>query len=350
MQRIGLGLGSSDETLSPAPNAPAVAVTTEPQIANSPTSSPQALYSGNRTGIHKAKKADLMSKQPPITTSVSRGGDAVLEFSDTQIRRLFNTSTSKGIARLRKTAQLAIYLQRVANDSARIEEDPHSLTRAQLMEKIFELRLAEGIVDEFGEVLGETKDEEEISVEKKAGKAVLGNETLKAIRSDMMKMTLPSWFASAPKHPGAAMWGTFKADEWKSFAGVNLPITLSRLWGSGPQDGRRYKMLENFLHLVTAVNAANLRIITESDIDLYEHHMRTYLHGFLDLYPHMDLTPYQHLSLHFPEHLRRFGPTHSWRCWAFERYNGIIQMLPTNNRFGKQHLPQLWMFHSYAGY
>jgi len=151
----------------------------------------------------------------------------------------------------------------------------------------------------------------------------------------MLKTKLPTWFAPAPKHPGEVSWGKFKADEWKAFCTVNLPITLTRLWGSKPKSSRQYQMLQNFLHLVTAVTVANKRTISADDIKIYETHMRNYLKGFLELYPFANLSPYQHLSMHFAEHLRRWGPTHSWRCFTFERYNGILQHLPSNNRFGE---------------
>jgi len=151
----------------------------------------------------------------------------------------------------------------------------------------------------------------------------------------MNKIKLPSWFNRAPKHPGEINWGKFKADEWKAFCTVNLPITLTRLWGSLPHEDKKYKMLKNFLHLVTAIKIANKHTIDEADISLYEKHIGLYTSGFLELYPFANITPYQHLSLHFSTHLRRFGPTHSWRCFAFERFNGIIQGLPINNKFGE---------------
>jgi hypothetical protein len=150
----------------------------------------------------------------------------------------------------------------------------------------------------------------------------------------MEKLGLPSYISPAPKHPGEVKWGNFKADEWKAFCIYNLPITLTRLWGSKPKDDRHYLMLENFMELVSAVKLANLRTITEKEISLSDKHMRAYLNGLIELYPSRMLTPYQHLSLHFAGQLRRFGPTHSCRCYAFERYNGIIQKISTNQKFG----------------
>ena len=173
---------------------------------------------------------------------------------------------------------------------------------------------------------------------------MLGTDTLKAIREDMERLSLPSWFPPAPSHPGEVKWGKFKAAEWKSFCTVNLPITLTRLWGSLPMTDRRYLMLQNFLQLVAAIKLANGRTITIDQIDQYERHMRKYLTGLVELYPWISITPYQHMALHFPSHLRRFGPTHSWRCFAFERYNGLIQNIPTNSRFGEMEITKFNRF------
>ena len=151
----------------------------------------------------------------------------------------------------------------------------------------------------------------------------------------MNNLALPSWVSPAPKHPGESSWGKFTADQWKSFCTINLPITLIRLWGAKPHDSREYRMLANFMHLVTAVKLATMRQMTERRILKYESHMRKYLTTLLELYPDTTITPYQHMALHFGDMLRRFGPTHAWRCFPFERYNYLLQQTPTNSKFGE---------------
>ena len=261
---------------------------------------------------------DLLTTEPLSLPSVP---------NDNMQLHPMSMSPKSGIKMFQKTAMLAIYTARIADRASGPDEEHDAMTEAQLAEQEFEAQLADGLVPKAAEI---------INRQKKKVKGVLGKKTLQQIRDDMAKIELPSWFTAAPKRPGEAMWGRFKADEWKSFCTINLPITLTRLWGSRPKSDRHYQMLENFLHLVTAITLANKQVITEDDINLYEDHMRKYLVTFRILYPFKDIAPYQHLSLHFPSHLRQFGPTHSWRCWAFERFNGLIQVLPTNNKFGKQ--------------
>lgn len=91
------------------------------------------------------------------------------------------------------------------------------------------------------------------------------------------------------------------------------------------------------MYLVSAVKIRTMRVLNSQDIALYERYIKLYLTGFTKLYPFVNITPYQHLSLHFSTHLCCFSPTHSWQCFAFEHYNGIIQGIPSNNKFGKLH-------------
>lgn len=88
------------------------------------------------------------------------------------------------------------------------------------------------------------------------------------------------------------------------------------------------------MHLVTAVKLATMRTMTAERILQYEHHMHRYLETLLELYPGAEISSYQHMALHFGDQLRRFGPTHAWRCFPFERYNYLLQKIPTNKIFG----------------
>lgn len=86
--------------------------------------------------------------------------------------------------------------------------------------------------------------------------------------------------------------------------------------------------------------------MSEGQITDYEAHMHKYLTSLLDLYPNTNITPYQHLALHFGPLLRRFGPTHAWRCFPFERYNYLVQQIPTNSKPGMS-LYRLYKPHGY---
>lgn len=154
---------------------------------------------------------------------------------------------------------------------------------------------------------------------------------------DMERTDLPSWVSPAPARIGTTKAGKLSADQWRSAGTIHLVVTLTRLWGSEPVGSRRYRMLANFMDLVAATKLATMRTMTTSRIDLFIFHMKRYLDEYLELYESAVMYPGQHMSLHFQELLTRFGPTHGWRCWAFERMNYKLQRVPTNKKFGKLH-------------
>lgn len=162
---------------------------------------------------------------------------------------------------------------------------------------------------------------------------VLGRQMLGEIWSDMEKTHLPSSVTPLPKNVGSAQAGSLGADEWRTFCLIHLPVTLIRLWG-GNGASREVQMLKNFMYLVTAVKLASMRTTSISRIQSYESCMQKYLSQLLDLYPGATITPNHHLSLHLPEILDRFGPSHSFRAFVFERGNLILQQTPTNNKMG----------------
>lgn len=147
-------------------------------------------------------------------------------------------------------------------------------------------------------------------------------------------MTLPSWIGRVPYNLGSASHGALSADQWRTACTVNLVSSLVRMWGSLPQDDRKHRMLDNFLDLVLATKLIGMRVMTEGRSSEFRTVMLRYLQGVKELFPDQSLLPYHHMSLHFPRFLEDFGPTHGWRCFPFERYNYLLQQIPTNLKFG----------------
>lgn len=176
---------------------------------------------------------------------------------------------------------------------------------------------------------------------KKAAKSViLGAHILAEVRNDMERRSMPDYIGRAPTRPGDAGGRKFTADQWKSFCILHLPYTLTRLWGpyrhsTDAAEQHKYQALKNFLHLVSAVKLATAKVVTLDMIARYEEEYTTYLRGLLQLYPGTRIESYQHLMMHFGTFLKRWGPTQAWRCFAFERYNGLLQKIPTNRKFGE---------------
>ncbi|KAJ8457610.1 hypothetical protein ONZ51_g11431 [Trametes cubensis] len=159
---------------------------------------------------------------------------------------------------------------------------------------------------------------------------VLTQDVIDAVRADIANIILPSWMERPPRNFGSAAHGKLKADQWRTVCTVNLTITLTRLWGVASATQRQHLLLNNFLHLVIAVDLATRRSMTKERAAAFDDHMLQYLQGLRELFSH-ELVPNHHLSLHLAACLMMFGPVHGWWGFPFERYNGILQSMNINN-------------------
>ncbi len=150
---------------------------------------------------------------------------------------------------------------------------------------------------------------------------------------DMTKTVLPTWLSAGPREVGTATCGKLSADQWRTTCTVHLVITLGRIWGTKTQDDRFYRMYSNFMDLVSAVKLATYRSMTSSRSAQYKERIKCYLTGIKTLYK-CSFSPNQHFALHLDRMLRLFGPVHAWRSYPFERWNFILQSIPTNSHLG----------------
>ncbi|TFK83029.1 hypothetical protein K466DRAFT_499234 [Polyporus arcularius HHB13444] len=162
-------------------------------------------------------------------------------------------------------------------------------------------------------------------------RGILTFEVIAQLRSDIATTYLPSWIERPPVNFGSASHGKLKADHWRTVCTINMVITLVRLWSSSTATEGDRLLLENFTHLVIAVDLATRRSMDAERARLFDEHMLAYLQGLRKLFEHK-LVPNHHLSLHLATCLMMFGPVHGWWGYPFERYNGIIQRLNTNNK------------------
>jgi hypothetical protein len=72
-------------------------------------------------------------------------------------------------------------------------------------------------------------------------------------------------------------------------------------------------------------------ITTEQNSAAHKHYCN-FLHLFESTYGSAAVTPNMHLSLHIAAMVTRFGPPTGFWLFSFERYNGIIGKMHTNNR------------------
>ena len=163
---------------------------------------------------------------------------------------------------------------------------------------------------------------------------ILTPAVIEQLRDDIKATYFPSWMERPPTNFGSASHGKLKADHWRTVCTVSMVITLVRLWGTSNSTTAETLLLENFVHLVSAVDLATRRSMTPSRAQQFDFHMAEYLRTLRKLFDH-DLVPNHHLSLHLAASLMLFGPVHGWWAYPFERYNGIIQRFNTNHQIGE---------------
>ncbi len=164
---------------------------------------------------------------------------------------------------------------------------------------------------------------------------LLSYEVLKAVRADILSTHLPSWLERPPANFGSLKHGKLKADQWRTVCTVNLVVTLVRLWSSSVSEHDK-DLLDNFLHLVAAVDLASRRTMSEARAAAYDEHMYKYLCGLKELFDH-EFVPNHHLSLHLYSCLMLFGPVHGWWAFPFERFNGLLGNINTNHKSGERY-------------
>ncbi|CAB4038565.1 Hypothetical predicted protein [Paramuricea clavata] len=73
------------------------------------------------------------------------------------------------------------------------------------------------------------------------------------------------------------------------------------------------------------------RKITEEDITKADLMLLKFCRKFQTLYGNLAITPNMHLHCHLKDVTLDYGPIHSFWCFSFERYNGIVGSITTNN-------------------
>ncbi|KAI9057615.1 hypothetical protein FKP32DRAFT_1583308 [Trametes sanguinea] len=175
---------------------------------------------------------------------------------------------------------------------------------------------------------------------------ILTPEIIGVLRDDMKSTYLPSWMERPPTNFGSPAHGKLKADHWRTVCTVSMVITLVRIWSAAAATTGDHKVLENFIHLVVAVDFATRRSMDPERARLFDYHMAEYLRTLRELFDH-NLVPNHHLLLHLTAVLLLFGPVRGWWGYPFERFNGIIQRLNTNHHIDE--IPLTFMRLFYAG-
>ncbi|KNE93158.1 hypothetical protein PSTG_13476 [Puccinia striiformis f. sp. tritici PST-78] len=165
-------------------------------------------------------------------------------------------------------------------------------------------------------------------------------ENLQILPEVNKEFQLPSWIGRVPSTVGAAKGGKLKADEWVILFEIIMIPTLIQI----PFKSHyvfQVPMFENLLHLCSIVNIVQSLKIDHDDIEALQLHLKAHREGLLDIFPTFPTKPDHHLALHLPDCLCQFSPAPQWTAWSFQRPNGSLASIPTNNHIETQDLTLL---------
>jgi hypothetical protein len=154
---------------------------------------------------------------------------------------------------------------------------------------------------------------------------------LQCIRDVVKFSDAPTSLGRVPVEFGKASTGTLKADEWRIFATVFLPVALIILWGnpsvfSSINEATYFaQRLELTMDLVQAMRLAGRYTMTKNRAESFRSYYKKYLLTLCTLLPNATLRPNDHMAFHTYDFLLLFGPMHLWWTFPFERVNGKLQ-------------------------
>ena len=125
-------------------------------------------------------------------------------------------------------------------------------------------------------------------------------------------------------HLTSSGYGGFTANQWYNWITIYSPILLK---GILPR-----KHLRCWLLSVRACSITKSRIISVNETKSADLFLLQFCKCFQTLYGVENCTPNIHLHTHLKECILDYGPLHTFWCYAFERYNGILGSIQTNGK------------------
>lgn len=153
-------------------------------------------------------------------------------------------------------------------------------------------------------------------------KDTLDTAALETIDTRLRNLIVPTGLGRIPVSIKAGCFLT--ADQWKNWT-IYFSVYCLRDLLPQPQ-------LECWRHFVLACRRLCKLSVTEDDITIADGLLLRFCRRTVELYGLDAATPNMHMHCHLASCIRQFGPIHGFWLFPFERYNGIMEGQPTNNR------------------
>ena len=121
----------------------------------------------------------------------------------------------------------------------------------------------------------------------------------------------------------SSIWGSFTADQWKNWT---LCISLFALKGLIPEEHYNCWLL-----FVTACRCIVKPFVSQSEVLCADALFINFCNTFERLYGWIHVKPNMHMHCHLSECIESFGSLYGFWLFSFERYNGLMSSIHTNN-------------------
>ena len=125
-------------------------------------------------------------------------------------------------------------------------------------------------------------------------------------------------------HRISSNYGGFTASQWRNWITIYSPVVLKGILDQ--------QHLQCWLLFVRACSLLSKRIITKEDVTAADLFLITFCKKSEEIYGGDQFTVNMHLHLHLKQYLIDFGPSHSFWCFSFERFNGLLGSYSTNKK------------------
>ena len=150
---------------------------------------------------------------------------------------------------------------------------------------------------------------------------IISQEALGTMESQLKSFRVPPEIGRIPSH---LAFNGFTADQCRSWITIFSPIVLK---GVIPDN-----YLCCWLLFVKACSILSSQVLSQEDINSADLFLLHFCKSFEQLCGGKYCTPNMHAHLHLRDCIEWFGPLHSFWCYSFERFNGMLGMYHTNMR------------------
>lgn len=161
---------------------------------------------------------------------------------------------------------------------------------------------------------------------------------LDLIQNRVNSCTVPSGIGRIPQKI-ASGFAKFTADQWKNWVLYFSVLTMRDIISG--------EVLECWRHFVLACRTLCTKHITLERAKLGDALLLQFCRRIERVFGNEFITPNMHLHCHLLKCTTDYGPLHSFWCFAFERYNGVLGSMPKNNRWVESQLMKRFLRESH---